>query len=84
MKNALDKAIILLKSFLMHTKIQDLSEAIQRRSYMMDLIKIKKLTSICAKRRRHYDPQCLTTFDDIEVINQLDMDLLCLQMKVKV
>lgn len=45
MKNALDRAIS-------HTKTQDVSEAIQRRSYMMDLIKIKKLTSICAERRR--------------------------------
>lgn len=36
------------------------------------------------KRRENYDSQCPIAFDDIDIINQLDMDLLYLQMKVKV
>lgn len=47
-------------------------------------MKNKMVSEICAKRRRKYDPSCPTAFDDIAVINQLFMDLLWLQMKVKV
>lgn len=47
-------------------------------------MKIKRMTKLCGERRQNYDPSCPTAFDDIDVINQLDMDLLCLQMKVKV
>lgn len=47
-------------------------------------MKIKKFTAICADHRHNYDPQFPTTYDDIVVINQLDMDLVSLKMKVKV
>lgn len=82
-KTALEIAIGLEKSVLKSTKIQVISKAIQVRKYMIDLMRIKKLAAIGAEQRENYDPRCLTASDDITVINQLDMDLVSLQMKVK-
>lgn len=82
-KNSMYMANHLEKNILKDIKTQDIEEAFLRRDYMMDLMKIKRLAKICAERRHNYDPTCPTAYDDIAVINRLDMELLCLQMKVK-
>lgn len=45
---------------------------------------IQNMTAVCAEQIVNYNTTCPTAFDDIAVINQLDMDLVCLKMRVKV
>lgn len=44
---------------------------------------IQKLTAVCVEQRANYDPTYSTAFDDITMINQLDIHLVCLHMRVK-
>lgn len=55
----------LKRSGLQHINTQVISEAIQRRLYLLDLIKIRKLTNVCAEQRQNYDPQYPAFFYDI-------------------
>lgn len=59
-------------------------KAMQRRHYLVDLMRIQELTILCAEQRANYDPACPTAFDDISFISQFDIDLVSLQMIVKV
>lgn len=54
-----------------------------RREYFFDLIRLKQLTSICAERRRSYNPVSSTAVDDRAICSQMEADLLTLHMKVK-
>lgn len=47
-------------------------------------MRIKKLTAICEKLKKNYDPSYPTANDDRETFTQLDSNLISLQMKVKV
>lgn len=54
-----------------------------RRVYFFELMRIKKLSEVCAELKRNYDPVDPTAYDDHVVFSQLDMDLIGLQSKVK-
>lgn len=59
------------------------AQAMEQRTYLFELMRITKLTSVCAELRRNYDPRSPTTYDDRAVYTQLDTDLSVLQMRFK-
>lgn len=58
-------------------------QAMGRREYFFDLVRIRKLADICNEIRSSYDPLSSTPVDDRTVFSQLENDLICLQTKVK-
>lgn len=83
-KNALDKTIHLKKKIIKLMKTRYVNKVLQKILYLMNLIKIKRISEICAENKHNNDPSCPNAFDDdFAVINQLDMDLFCLLIKVK-
>lgn len=75
--------IMLEKTVLRAVKARTVPQGLDRREYFFDLVRINRLSNICAKRRQNYDPVSSTAVDDRAVCTQLETDLLSLQMKVK-
>lgn len=70
-KTRLARLIALEKDVLNQVQTVVIAEALQRKDYLIDLLQIKKLITICAELIVNYDPANPTAFDDLDVLNQL-------------
>lgn len=79
----LDKFVSLEKVVFKVIKTLTFSQAMNRRTYFFDLMRIKRLSELCIELKQNYNPTRPTAYDDRVVFTQLDMDLTSLQSQVK-
>lgn len=81
-KQTLEKFIDLEKAVMKAFKAVIVAHAMELMEYFFDLMRIKKLSEVCAKLKRNYYPTGPTTYNDRGTFIQLNMDVFFLQCKV--
>lgn len=59
------------------------AQAMDKKVNFFELMCVRRLSEIWAELKKYYDPVGPTTYNDLVVFTQLDMDLISLQAKVK-
>lgn len=60
------------------------SIALDMRKYLFNLMRVKKLTTLCEELQRKYNPTDSTSYYDRAILTQLHNDLTVLQSTAKV